>query len=222
MAIEPLLIFLLLYFVFTSIRTFVTEDFAIYLLSGIVIYHIFSRGTSAGLASLSSNQRILQSFNLQKEIFPVASTLATSILAIAQIAILVMLLPVFQFTPSLTILLLPFSVMLILLLVLGISYFLSILNIYVRDTHLIWSIIITALLFISPIFWQVDTADQNLQFIQSINPLGQIIELNHKIVVFGEIPEITDWLYTLGLVLVILILGYATFRKFEKRMIEVI
>jgi len=43
-AIEPLLYFTVLYVVFTSIRDR-EETFAIYLITGIMLFHIFARGT---------------------------------------------------------------------------------------------------------------------------------------------------------------------------------
>ena len=62
--LEPLLIFLLLYTVFTSIRIGTEENFAIYLLSGILFYHLFSRGTLSGMQSLRSNVGILKSLKI--------------------------------------------------------------------------------------------------------------------------------------------------------------
>ena len=76
-----------------------------------------------------------------------------------------------------------------------------------------------SLLFISPIFWSIDEVDGILLEIHKINPLGQIIELTHKII-FGEIPPLTEWLYTLGFVLGILFVGYAIFRKLEDKVAE--
>ena len=63
--LEPLLTFVLLYIVFTSIRIRVGENFAIYLISGLILYHIFTRGTMAGLTSLRNNQGLIKSLNLK-------------------------------------------------------------------------------------------------------------------------------------------------------------
>ena len=67
--LEPLLTFILLYVVFTTIRLRSGENFAIYLISGILIYHIFTRGTMGGLGSLRGNAGILKSLNIKKETF---------------------------------------------------------------------------------------------------------------------------------------------------------
>ena len=218
--LEPLLIFLLLYTVFTSIRIGLGENFAIYLLSGILIYHIFTRGTLSGMQSLRSNVGILKSFKMEKESFPVSSTLTTAILSIIEVSVLIMLMPFFQFTPNFTIFLLPISIGLLLFLVLGFSYLLSIVNVFAKDIQPIWAVLVQTLLFISPIFWYLKDANELLLNIHSINPIGQLIEINHKIILLGEIPPITDWLYTSAFVFGILFLGFAVFRKYQQKVIE--
>ena len=217
MALEPLLIFVLMYVVFTSIRIGRGENFGIYLLSGILLYHIFTRGTLGGMTSLSTNAGILKSLNIKREFFPVSSTMAIGILTVVHVTVLLALMPVFQFIPTITILLLPVVIALLLMLILGFSYLLSILHTYVKDIQPIWAVLVQTLLFVSPIFWYLEDAQSILKTIQSINPIGQLIELNHKIIVLGEVPVLSDWLYTTGFVLGILFLGYGLFRKYEKR-----
>jgi len=146
-----------------------------------------------------------------------------AILAVVEVGVLVGLMPFFQFSPSLTILLLPIPIILMLFLVLGMSYLLSIAFVYIRDIQTFWGVAVHALFFASPIFWYLDDVpDSVLIKIQSINPVGQIIELTHKIVVFNEIPPLSDWLYTTMFVFLILILGYAVFQKYEKKVTEVL
>ena len=66
-ALEPLVYFVVLYIVFTTIRQR-EEDFAIYILTGIMIYQIFSKGTNGGIGVLVQNGGILQSIKIKKDI----------------------------------------------------------------------------------------------------------------------------------------------------------
>ena len=103
---------------------------------------------------------------------------------------------------------------------LGLSYILSIINVYVRDIQTIWGVAVHALFFVSPIFWYLKDVDGILLTIQSINPVGQLIEITHKLVVFGQVPPLSEWLYSGLFVFAILIFGYAIFRKFESSIVE--
>jgi len=218
-AIEPLLTFIVLFVVFTSIRG-QDEDFAIYLISGIMLYHIFLRGTTGGLGSLTSNSGILKSLNTKREFFPVVATAAIGILALVDIAVFFALMPVFQFTPAWTLVLLPIPIFLVLILVLGMSYLLSIATVFVRDIQHIWTIFAHTLLFVSPIFWYLENVDGVLSVIQKINPLGQLIELTHGLVIYKQIPILSDWIYTTIFVIAIFFIGYFVFHKYEGRITE--
>lgn len=217
--VEPLLLFVLMYIVFTSITIVTHEHFAIYLLTGIILYHSFARGTQGGMVSLRENFSIISSMNIKRELFPVVATTTASLLLFVEVAVFLGFMPFVEFLPSLTILLLPIVLVMLLGLILGISYFLSITFAYVRDIQPLWGIFVTALFFISPIFWYIDETEGMVLDLHRINPLGQLIEITHKIV-FGEVPPIGDWLYTGVIILGILIAGYALFQKFEKNVLE--
>ncbi len=218
-AIEPLLTFVVLYVVFTSIRA-TKEDFAIYLITGVMLYHIFVRGTAGGMSSLTGNEGIIKSLTIRREFFPVVATAAISILALVDVGVFFGLMPVFQFVPSWTIVLLPLPLLLVLGLVLGLSYLLSIATVFVRDIQNIWGILVHTLIFISPIFWYLKDVSGIILEIHKINPLGQIIELTHKLVIDGQIPPLSEWLYTSVFVLGILFFGYFVFSKYEERIVE--
>lgn len=218
-AIEPTLFFVFLYILFTNIRIITRDDFAIYFLTGIIIYHTFIRGTQAGLGSLKNNFAILSSINIRREFFPVVATSTTFILLFVEIGVFFGLMPFFQFIPSWTIVLLPIVLAMLLLLILGMSYLLSIIFVYAKDIQPVWAIITSVLFFITPIFWYLEDASGIVLEVQKINPVGQLIEITHGIV-FGSIPPLSDWLYTMAIIMGIFVLGYTVFQKYEKNALE--
>ena len=218
-ALEPLLTFLLLYIVFTSIRDR-GEEFAIYLLSGIILYHIFIRSTLAGLVSLRGNKNFITTLNIGNGFYPIVAMGGSALTAIVEVGVFLALLPVFQFVPTWTIIFFPLTVVMILFLAWGLTYLLSIMNVYFKDIQPVWSVLVHALFFISPIFWFVSEVDGILLDILKVNPLGQIIELSHNVVLFGQIPPLTDWLYTTAFIVGIFLFGVAMFRKYESKVAE--
>ena len=217
--LEPLAYFLVLYVVFTTIRTRET-DFAIYLITGVMFFHIFARGTSGGLISLVTNTGIMQSVNIKRIFFPIVSTVSVGILAFIDIGVFFGVMPIFQFVPSWTIVLLPIPLILLLVLIMGLSFLLSIVNVYVKDIKNLWSIVIHTLLFVSPIFWKPENIDGVLLLIHKINPLGQLIDISHKLVIDGQIPPISDWVYTTLIICGIFALGYFMFNRLQDKIVE--
>lgn len=218
-ALEPLLFFVFLYVVFTSIRFGVREDFGIYLLIGIIFFHTFVRGTQGGLTSLRENWGILSSVNVRREFFPVVATTTSSLMLLVELVVFFVLMPVFEFVPSWSIVLLIPILVLLQLLILGASYLLSILFVYIKDIQPLWSVFAHALIFVTPIFWYLDDAGGLALEVQKVNPLGQLIELAHR-VVFGNVPSLNDWMYTAVIVFGILFVAFGIFKKYEKGIVE--
>ena len=217
--LEPLFAFGILYLVFTSIRTSPRPDFPIYLLTGVLIFQIFSRGTQNGLTSIRANAGIVKSINIKREFFPVVSTGSTAIVMCFQILVFFILLAFLNYSPDISLILLPIPFLLLLTLILGLSYMLSIVYVYIKDIQLAWNIFSYALFFVTPIFWYLDEVGGLLLEIQKINPIGQIMELSHKII-FGEIPSIEEFgiasIYCVGIFFV----GYIIFKKYEEKITE--
>ena len=217
--LEPLLTFLVLYVVFVSIKE-MPENFAIYLLTGVMLYHVFARGSLAGIGSLRNNKNFLTTLNIKNEFYPVTAVGSITLTTIVEMTVFVALLPILNFTPSITLLFLPIPIFLMLIFIWGLTYLLSIVNVYFRDMSPMWAIVIHAMFFISPIFWYAENVDGILLDILKFNPVGQIIELAHNLVVFGQISPLQDWLYTSSIVLGILFVGFFLFKKYESRIAE--
>ena len=213
---------LVLYVVFTSIRKQGGAEFAIYLMSGLILYQLFRNGTLGGLNSLRQNSGILNSLNIDRELFPTINAGTTFLTLFVHLGVLFALMAIVGFVPSWTLIFLPIILGLFLVLVLGVCYLLSIVYVYVRDIQPVWIVITYALLFASPIFWYISEADEILLSIQNINPVGQIIELTHKAIVFGTVPPLFDWTYTTTFCFGIFLLGYVVFHKLEKNIVEII
>jgi len=219
-AVEPMLIFGFLYLIFTSIRITTREDFAIYFLTGMIIHHAFTRGTQVGLVSLKENFAIISSLNIRREFFPVVGTTTSAILLLVEIGVFFGLMLFFGYVPPWTIILFPVILGLLLVLILGMSYLLSIIFAYTKDVQPLWTIVTSILFFVTPIFWYLEDAGGIALEFQKINPLGQLVELGHSVVVYGIIPPLAEWLYTSSIIFGILILGYTLFQKFEKNILE--
>ena len=217
--LEPLLMTGLMYAVFINLRTRGDELFAIYLLTGIMLYHTFVKGTSIGLTSLRSNKNILESLKIRKEFFPVTTTTSTAIQLAVKMVVFFSLMPIIGYIPTLTVLLFPIVLVFLLALILGMTYLLSIIYAHARDIQNIWMMIVFALFFLTPIIWQLNEVEGILLEIHKINPMGQVVELGHKLV-FDEIPPINDWAYAGALCFGILFFGYFVFQKFERGIVE--
>jgi ABC-type polysaccharide/polyol phosphate export permease len=137
-----------------------------------------------------------------------------------ELMVLGIFMAVFQFTPTITILLLPLILGLQLLLVLGVALPLSVLNVKFKDTEFIWGVIVSAGFFLTPIFYQFDMLPQAIQDVLQFSPMVQVLTMAHHVVLYGTLPSVNTVLYSVGSILGITAIGYLIFRKYQARIAE--
>lgn len=220
--LEPLLMLGVLYFVFTNILRSEIENYPIFLFLGLIIWYMFSRATMMGLASLSDKSGIIQNVYFRREIVVVSSSLTSFIMMVFEFAAFGAFVVILQFIPPITIIFLPLILLDLLVLCIGISFILSILNVYFKDIKFIWQVLLQAGFFLSPILYTLDMFPEYIKNILEISPLVPILDSAHSVVMYNELPPIETTLYMIGSTLFFLVLGYIIFRIKEKHIAEVL
>ena len=210
----------ILFLVFTHVMKFEIENYPLYLLLGIILWNNFSRGTSMGMNSILNRSSILKNIYLPKEVLPASSVLTSFIMLVFEFMIFVIFLIIFNFNPGFTGLYLLPICGLLLLLGLGVSFPLSILRVKFKDLDYIWTIILHAGFFASPIIYRLDMFPDDVQRILLINPVAQILNMSYLVTLEKTIPKTADILYTILVVLSILGIGYLIFHYKQKNIVE--
>ncbi|MCO6429327.1 MAG: ABC transporter permease [Deltaproteobacteria bacterium] len=227
--ITPLFMLLVYTFVFGVIfrsrwgaGTTSQTDFALILFCGLSIFSIFSDIIGRAPAIILSNPNYVKKVVFPVEILPV--TILGSSLIHGAISILILLGAVLIIHGSLplTVLFLPIVILPLLLVSIGLAWFLASLGVYLRDINQIVPVLVSALMFLSPIFYPVSVIPENLQFLYFINPVSYVVEDARQVVIWGNAP---NWLWCMigtGLGAAIAGLGYAWFQKTKKGFADVI
>ena len=92
-----------------------------------------------------------------------------------------------------TVLLLPVIILPLLPLLLGLSWLLAALGVYVRDIGPVVGLTVSLLLFLSPVFYSIQTLSPRWQFWMQLNPLTPVIENLRTAVFFGQMPDWSPW-----------------------------
>jgi ABC-type polysaccharide/polyol phosphate export permease len=218
--VEPLLLLGVLFLVFSTMFKFDIENFPIYLLLGIVTWNFFKNGTSIALGSLTNRSAFISQIYFPRSIPGLSAGITASIMLISELVILTIFMISFNFLPSLTILYLIPIFILELVLILGISLPLSVLNAKFKDTEFIWGVILQAGFFLTPIFYQFDMLPEEVRNILQFSPMVQIVTMAHHVTLYGELPPVNSLIYAVSSILIIVVIGYLIFRKFQVRIVE--
>ena len=218
--LEPLLMLTVLFFVFTNVIKNDIENYSLYLLLGLIIWYMFSRATTMGLTSLTDKSYIIQKIYLRKEILVISSCLTGFIMMIFELGAFAVFLAAFQFIPPITIMLLPLILIELFVLSVGISFLLSVLNVYFRDIRFIWQVIVQAGFFLTPIIYTLDMFPETIRQILALNPVAHIIIATHDISLYGLLPATNSILYIIGTTTAFFVIGYTVFRLKNARIVE--
>ena len=197
-------------------------EFALILFTGMLTFGLFSECVNRAPGM------ILESVSyVKKVVFPLEALAWVGLLSAlfnTAVGLLIILaghaaLGVF---PPLTTLLLPVLLIPLCLLVLGTTWFLSSVGVFVRDIRQIVPILTTVLLFVTPIFFPASAIPEPYRSFLSFNPLAPTVESVRAALFFGREPDWTDWASSLGISIVICWLGFAWFMNTRKGFADVV
>lgn len=187
------------------------EAFALRLFAGLMVFNFFAEvvGRAAVL--------VLEQPNLVKKVvFPLellAFVSLGSALFHLGLSSVIFLLGVVAFGGGLALhsLLLPVVVLPLLPLLLGLSWLLSALGVYVRDIGPVVGLSVSLLLFLSPVFYSLQSLSARWQFWMSLNPLTPVIENVRAVVFLQTGPDWSAWWLALLLGVLMAWLGARVF-----------
>lgn len=214
--IEPVMYMAVFYVAFAHVMKRGDENFAIFLLVGLIVWKWFYAALSAGANSLFANAGLMNLVYVPKIVFPLANIAVNTF---KFLVILVLFLLFLQFTPTRMTwswLLLPGLVLTQLLLIMALSCLLAAVMPFFPDLTVILNNVLTMLLFLSGIFFDISKVSASMQTYLMLNPIALLINMYRQILLEGAPP---DWQQLLG----VLVFSTATmalaiwlFKRFDR------
>ena len=169
------------------------SHFALVLFCGLMVYNIFADVIVRSPNLVVGNVNYVKKVIFPLEILPLVVLLSAIVHFLISLVILILALLILKSVVNWTIILVPIVLIPIFLLSLGIGLFLSSLGVFIRDISQITNVIVSALLFLSPIFYPISAVPSNIRFIYYINPISYVVEDMRNIVLWGILPN-WNWL----------------------------
>ena len=230
--IKPLLMFAILYTVFSVILRFGDEipHYAVYLLTGTVLWNFFTECTNQGIQAIVMRGDLIRKISFPKYIIVVSATATALINLSINLAVVIVFALINGVSPDWSWLLVPLSIFELYCLSLGLAFLLGAINVKYRDIASIWDVIVQALFYAVPIFYPITmvTASSVLAAkIILLNPIAQTIQDVRYNLITKE--TITTWgfldnpfwkIVPILIVAVVLLIGALYFRKKSKYFAE--
>ncbi|NBX49468.1 hypothetical protein EBT25_05890 [bacterium] len=214
--LNPLLTSLVLWFVFIEIFSSKLPDgtqFAPYLLAGVLLVTFFTQGFNQAADSIAQSSAILMKIYVPPQVFAFAGAVSNAVnfcfglFALAFISLI---------TGDGISLFFPLTAVVIfcmLMNVTGLGLLVSIAYVRYADTRSIFAILISFMMYLSPIFYPKEILNETMLRIVNANPLTSYLDVFRY--VFSNTGSVSwaDWVYMFLFSAVILFVGIRSFAK---------
>lgn len=217
--LNPLLTMLVQYVVFSTLFKSDVPNFPLYLLTGIVCFNFFNEATAMSLLSITGNASLITKVYVPKYIYPVSRVLSSAINLLLSLLPLfaVMLLTRAPLRPAL--LLLPFGIVCLVALCMGMAFLLSTAMVFFRDTQFLWGVLSMLWMYATPIFYPESIIPDQFMTLYKCNPLYHIIRFTRIVLIDGVSPEPKAYGLCLLVSLIPLLLGAVVFKKNQDKFV---
>ena len=198
------------------------KDFIQMLYCGLIVYGVFSETLTRSPTAMLSNPSYIKKVVFPLELLPFSHLLSAMFNALVGFVLLCLFLLVQSHTIHATALLVPLVLLPLLMLTAGLAWFLAAIGVFFRDIGQMIGVIMSVLLFLSPVFYPVSSTPALAKKLIYLNPLTYPIEELRAVLILGVQPHWLHWLIYSGVATVIGIAGLWVFQKTRSAFADVI
>lgn len=197
-------------------------EFALILFAGLMIFNLFSECVSRAPGLILTNVNYVKKVVFPLEILPWVVMGGALFHFVVSLGVWIAAYFILFGIPHLQVMFLPIVILPLCLFVMGVSWGLSSLGVYLRDVGQIIGLVITLLMFLSPIFYPASALPEKYQALMLFNPLTPPVEIARGLLYFGQMPSLKGLIVYALVSIVFCVLGFAWFQRTRKGFADVL
>ncbi len=228
--LRPLLLFLILYFVFTKFLKVGNSvpHYPVYLLLGLLFWNFFVEVTMGSVTSIVGKGDLIRKINFPKYVIILAVIIAALInLSLTAVVVIIFMVVGHVAVHLQALLLIPLLLELVLIAVTA-AFFLSTAFVRYRDMSYIWEVIIQAAFYATPILYPLTRVPHSFAKFLILNPMAQVIQDSRYVLITHSTQTISKvyggdywvWAIPIGITVILFILTSNYFRRRSKSFAE--
>lgn len=229
--LTPIAMFLVFAFVFGKIfrakwpnGSFESDmvSFSINLFIGLSVFWFFAEIITKGPTLFSSVPNYIKKVIFPLWILPFVSLFGSLFHLVIYLAIIIVASILGGGALHVSVISVPIIIVITFPFLVGISFLLGSLGVYVKDINAIIEVIVNLLIFLSPVFYPLSKIPKNLQWLFKLNPVTVIIEQLRIVLIDGLWPQWTSLGYYFCASVLTFVFGYWVFKTTRKGFADVI
>lgn len=226
---NPVLMLTIYTFVFSSIlkakwssTTNSNSEFALILFAGLIVFNIVSECLMRSPNIIVDNKNYVKKVVFPLEILPVIILISSLYQALISFVVWVVAYIILIGMPHLSVLLFPIVILPLCFFILGCSWFLASLGVFLRDISQVVSLITTALMFLSPIFYSAKNVPEQYVWMFNLNPMTPAVEYVRDVMFWGNDISWCNLFIYLVISMLVAFSGFFWFQKTRKGFADVL
>lgn len=221
--IQPVALMLL----FSGLRSFIEIPsdgfpYPIFAFTALLPWTLFTNSVVFSVSSVVQNGNIIRKIYFPREVFPTVTVLVTLFDFFIAFGILLILILLYRIPLHITMLLLPFLVLIQLVLALGVAYAVSALAVFRRDVVFGTPFVMQFWMYASPVIYPTSAVPERFRWLYNLNPMAGLIEAYRSVILRGELPNLTTLFIATTASALALVFGYWLFKSLEMRFADVV
>lgn len=211
--LNPLCMMIVLSVVFSNLFKFDIEYFPVYLLSGQLIFNFYSESTTNAMSAIISNSSLIKKIYIPKYLFVLSRIISSTINLMASFTALVLVMLAMRVELHYTVLLVVIPLFFIVVFSMGVGMLLSAITVKFRDIMHLYSVFVTALLYLTPVIYPMSILPDWLRTIVCMNPISNILIMFRDVMMYNMLPSMFSITIASGECLIMLLIGIIVFYK---------
>lgn len=218
--VNPLLMTLVYAIVFPFILKSGEPNYVTFIVIAILPWNWFTTAISQGTFCVLANAGIIKKVYFPREILPVSVAISGLVNYFISIPIILLFLLFSGIGFSWNLLFLPIIAIIQFILILGIIFITSSINVYIRDAEYIINFFVTMLFYATPVLYSTTLFPEKFRWVLYLNPMTTIINSYRDILFYQQLPNISALLIVFVSSTILLLIGIGVFKKLEKGFAE--
>lgn len=217
--LNPLLIMVVLTFIFSNLFKNSIPNFPVYCLSGRLIYDFFSQSTNQCMNSITSKSSLIKKIYVPRYLYPLSRAISSFIIFLISMIplFIIMIATKVNFTKETLFFIYP--LICLFFISLGIGMILATINVFFRDMQHLYSVVLLLIMYGSAIFYSADIINPNYVRILNLNPIFPVIKVFRDCILYGRITAVYSWVLIAIYAAISMIVGVIVFYKKQDKFI---
>ena len=220
--LNPLFTTAILFYVFNTVfksRLPGGSPFLPYLLSGVLLITLFNQGLTLGADAIASGAGVLTKVYVRPEIFAASAAISSAINFLIGLAPLTVVLLIYHKTPTWRFPLVLVMLLCMALFTTGLALLLAIAYVNFDDSRSLINIFLTALQYMTPIFYPLSVLGPHTRLVIQANPLTSFLQIFRREFGNSAVSNLHNWEIMIGSSILVFVFGFYIFGKSWPRVV---